>query len=328
MIILQKRVVSYFIVGVLFFLVSGQSVNGSCDPVRSTVVIEVQLNESLFSEEKKCLDENCSFFLEDSSIFFDVKKSNNSLDRIATIHKYKNKKDEIYIYNSSFTYKGRYGTSNIIAIHSDEAGFLNALEELVEDDIGEIKQILIQEMDSWAWKKEGNKLVITKYTQEKEKELTDRKKQFHSCNYFDYKRVGNWLFVYTGLYDHCYFIVGLHSTCIDGTASAIHSVKFFVFLLTNISKETIPYLIPYLIIIFVFGGIIYHLIRRKKFGKKLWSFLKPSIMKIGITIVMQMFLMFVLLLMGIFSLNISLCLFPLSYFIVSSINHIYFKNSR
>ncbi len=323
--ILQKRVISYFVMAILFFLVPAQSVEGSCDPIRSTVVIEAQLDENLFSEEEKCLDKNCSFLLKENCISFGVSKPDNGLDCIVTI---KNKSNEIYIYNSYYMRNGRYGTSNIIAIHSDEVGFLNALEELIEDDISEIKQILIQEMDRWAWKREGNKLLITKYSQEKEEEFINRKKQFHSCNYFDYKHVGNWLFVYTGLHDHCYFTMGLHSTCINGTSTAINPVKFFVFLLTNIRVETIPYLISYLIIIFIFGGIIYHLIRRKKFGKKLSDFLKPSMMRIGITIIIQMFLMFILLLMEISSLNISLCLFPLSYFIVSSINHIYFTNNK
>ena len=325
MMISQKRATAYFVMAVLFFLVPGQSVKGCCDPIRSTVVIEAQLNENLFSEKEKCLDKNCSFLLKENCISFGVSKPDNGLDCIVTI---KNKSNEIYIYNSSYTRNGRYGTSNIVAIHSDKSGFLSALEELIKDDISEIKQILIQEMDRWAWKKEGNKLLITKYSQEKEKEFADRKKQFHSCNYFDYKRVGNWLFVYTGLHDHCYFTQGLHSTCIDGSSTAMHPVKFFVFLLTNISVKTIPYLIPYLIAIFIFGGIIYHLIRRKKFGKNLWIFLKPSAMRIGITIVIQMFLMFILLLMEIFSLNISLCLFPISYFIVSSINHIYFTGNK
>ncbi len=328
MIILRKRVVSYFIVGVLFFLVSGQSVKGLiCENTvdnsgPSTVVIEASLNKDLFSEERRCLDENCSFILVKYFDFFVIVKSDNDLDYAAWIYKDKN---AIYIYNSSSSYNG-YRTSNLSVIHSNEAGFLNALEKLIEDDVSEIKQIIIQEMDSWAWKKEGNKLVITKYSQEKEKIFTERKKQFRDCHYFDYKRVGNWLFVYTGLYDHCYFTVARPTTCVDGTA--IQPVGFFVFLLTNMSVETIPYLIPYLIAFSIFGGIVYYLIRRKKFRKKFWIFLKPSVMRIGITIVIQLFLMFILLLMGIFSLETSLCLFFFSYFVVSGINHIYFKNSR
>lgn len=327
--ILQKRVISYFIIAVLFFLVPVQSVKGlTCENTvdnsgPSTVLIKASLNKDLFAEEKKCLNENCSFFLDKYfDDYFQVIKSDNSLDRAASVYKDKN---EIYIYNSSSIHNG-YRTSNSGVIHSDEAGFLNALEKLIEDDISEIEQILIQEMDRWAWIKEGNKLIITKYSPEKEKEFADRKKQFRSCFYFDYKRVGNWLFTYTGLYDHCYFTVARPTTCVNGTA--IQPIGFFVFLLTNMSIATIPYLIPYLIVIFIFGRIIYLLIRRKEFRKKLWIFLKPSVMRIGITIVMQFFLMFVLLLVGIFSLEMSLCLFFFSYFVVSSINRIYFTGNK
>ncbi|MEA2098366.1 MAG: hypothetical protein U9P70_04830 [Patescibacteria group bacterium] len=194
MMILQKRVISYFVMAVLFFLVPLQSVKGLiCENTAdnsgpSTVIIEASLNKDLFFEEKKCLDENCSFVLKKHGSYFYIEKSNNSFDRAAAI--YKNKNNEIYIRSSSSMHNG-YRTSNPSVIHSDKADFLNALEELIADDISEIKQILIQEMDEWAWMKEGNKLVITKYSQEKEKEFTDRKKQFHSCYSFDYKQVGN-----------------------------------------------------------------------------------------------------------------------------------------
>jgi len=326
---LQKKKVSCFVMVILFFLVPVQFAKGLiCENTAdnsgpSTVIIEASLNENLFSEDKNCLDKNCSFILKESSDYFHIEKSNNSLDRAAII--YKNKNDEIYIPNSYGTHNGYY-TSNSSVIHSDEAGFLDALEELTEDDISDIRQVLIQEMDRWAWAKEGNELIVTKYSQEKEKEFADRKKQFRACYYFDYKRVGNWLFVYTGLYDHCSFTVARPTTCVDGTV--IQPIGFFVFLLTNIRIATIPYLIPYLIAISIFGVVIRRLVRRKESRKKLWIFLKPSIMRVGLTIVMQMSLMFILMLIGIFSLEISLCLFFFSYFIVSSINHIYFTGNK
>lgn len=257
-------------------------------------------------------------------IFFNIVKSDNSIDCAASIFRssvYKDSRDKnaIYIYSGYSTHNG-YRTSNPSVIYSDEAGFLDALEKLTKDDISDIRQVLIQEMDRWAWAKEGNKLVITKYSQEKEKEFTDRKKQFRSCYYFDYKRVGNWLFVYTGLYDHCYFTVARPTTCVNGTA--IKPIEFFVFLLNNISMATIPYLIPYLIAIFIFGVIVYYIIRRKEFRKKLWIFLKPSVMRVIIAVVMQFLLIFILLLVGIISLEISLCLFFFSYFIVSFISYV------
>jgi len=334
--LLQKKSVLGFVMASFFFLISVQSVEGlACENTAensgpSTVIIEASLNENLFTGEKNCLNKECSFVLEKYSDYFYIKKHDYDFCSAATVDKNKN---TISIYNQfseeSRTLRdkstGKVSTtfnraSERSVIQMDEAGFLDALDGLIEDDISDIRQVLIQEMDRWAWAKEGNKLVITKYSQEKEKEFTDRKKQFRSCYYFDYKRVGNWLFVYTGLYDHCYFTVVRPTTCVNGTA--IKPIEFFVFLLNNISMATIPYLIPYLIAIFIFGVIVYYIIRRKEFRKKLWIFLKPSVMRVMIAVVMQFLLIFILLLVGIISLETSLCLFFFSYFIVSFISYV------
>jgi hypothetical protein len=254
-----------FIFGILTTLLLSAQIAMACSPKQPLTVIEAQVDKNLLSQQKSCLDQNCSFVLEkDQYGYFSLKRT----DAEATGYPGQNigivDKEGKTIMISYFS----FNRNNEIPL--DKTAFVEALDKL------------------------GGNLTFTPYEQSKELELSKDKNRLLTCRYAEYKRVGNWLVANSTSRDYCYLTGGGGGMC---PHAVISYPQFFVFLLSNINGATVPYLAVFIAIIIAIALFTAYLIRKKE----LWFFLKPRKTKVIITIIagVLMFLSFATDLLGI-----------------------------
>ena len=243
----------------------------ACSPRAPLVVIEAQIDKTLFSQPTSCLDRNCLFVFERNEYGF-VVEAKGAEGRGATIGSGDKNGEEI-----RFTYfwasAARRGPS------LPEAAFGEALDRLIQNDITDIQPVFLPESESWAKNHKGyflgGNLVFTPYEQDKESKLLEEKNQLLDCRYSEYKRVGNWLVANSTGRDYCQLSEHLPSCPFPVVAYS----QFFAFLLSDVNRTTAPYLAVWSALIVAMGLFARYLFRRKE----LWFFLKPRVPTVVIT---------------------------------------------
>ena len=282
----------------------------ACSPRTSFITIEAQKTKNILSQQKNCLDQNCLITLEKNesgsfSLWTEDSKYITNID----IDKDEKTINIYYFSLDSFKENDLYKNA-----------FLEVLDQLIEDDITDIKSIFFQEVESWTnnWKGYflSGDLIFSSYSQNKETEILKNKDNLLNCRYVEYKKIGNWLVENETSRDYCYLSPGFG--CPE---PVISYTKFFNFLVSNINNTTIFYLTIFLAIIISTVSFIIYLIIKKELG----FFLKPRKRKIIATIFAVVIIRLYLLL-GFFSIETYLWQhFLLTYFFLSLFEYVVVK---
>ncbi|HNP79753.1 MAG TPA: hypothetical protein PKI00_02800 [Candidatus Pacearchaeota archaeon] len=282
----------------------------ACSPRTPFITIKAQKTKNILSQQKNCLDQNCLITLEkNESGSFSLWTEDSKYITDIDIDKDEKTINIYYFSLDSFKENDLYKNA-----------FLEVLDQLIEDDITDIKSIFFQEVESWInnWKGYflSGDLIFSSYGQNKETKILKNKGNLLNCNYVEYKRVGNWLVESDASRDYCYLSSGFGCP-----VPVISYTKFFNFLVSNINNTTIFYLTIFLAIIISTVSFIIYLIIKKELG----FFLKPRKRKIIVTIFAVVIIRLYLLL-GFFSIETYLWQhFLLAYFVLSLFEYIVAK---
>ncbi|MDZ7726301.1 MAG: hypothetical protein U5L75_01840 [Candidatus Campbellbacteria bacterium] len=277
---IKRHVISYLAIGLaafaLLFFIAPQNVRATSDPP-PMVTIEAELNDNLFTLKRTCLDQNCFFVLEeDQTGDFSIKRAHDKEDEFSILTRGSVSRENNRIRIQPDPYSIRYKD-----VPFREDALVEALKVLIQDDISDIKPVLLQTFEGWARVGRGASFTVTPYEPSKERELQKDKNRLLECFFNEYERKGDWLIISEGnTREYCYP---------DGNFSrSINYSHFTYFLLTNIhqlptyiGQLPIFHLVILILILLGVVGFMYHLIRKGNF----WLFLKPNKTKVILVVV-------------------------------------------
>jgi hypothetical protein len=151
------------------------------------------------------------------------------------------------------------------------------IEQICTEDLSAIRPQFIQAIEAWRMKEKDalrdGDLVLTTYSVVEEKRLTQDRYSYGSCHYAEFERLGDWLLSTETSRSYCVITRKLVFPC---PIIEISSVQFLGFLLTHISRETLPYLAAYLLGIVLLVGMLIFVYRRgtlRQFRPNVWAIL-------------------------------------------------------
>ncbi len=326
---MRKKLFFILIIVFLSFFIFINKKTQACDYIPTGIIIYAEINKDLITENKNCLDENCFYILK-------ISKNDWGFDN------YIISKTEVELNNQLLEIE--FATvdinNNIIEINQyydlifsknekDNEDLLEVLDNLIINNISDIKEIFFKEIELWRCNKNkafNSSLYFKPYSKNEEDKYVAINNQLLNCRYIDYKRVGNWLISYYKIPNYCYFV---SSTSISCPELNISLLRLFLFSLININKTTLPFLISFLAIFVFITFLFIYLIKKKD----LIFFLKPRLAKVLAIVIFYIIVYLIspftfLIYLSFFNPIYGLYLFIIIYFITSLIDYIFKKNIK
>lgn len=278
----------------LLFLVPQTTAALSIIELPPGVNISAQINEELFTQEYICLDQDCAFVFgpgeSSNSLFFELERAHEQGKEESSLHGYvSHERGSIRI--ESYIHRAKEH------VPLDEAALVEALDVLIEDDISDIKPLLLSTIEQWE---EARTLPLTIAHRESEKgqALKARKNELALCSFIEYEEVGDWL-VTEGYGEREYCHRTKEFNPFGNTDVTVRHSHFLFFLFTHIHEIPARYLVGLIVMTLGVLALGYHLVKRGE----VWLFLKPTKTKIAITITVGAIitLLFLVMFTGLFS---------------------------
>lgn len=230
----------FFIITVsIFFLAVGIEAAQACSIAAPQVVIELPLNQEMFSQDNQCLDTTCvySFKKNEYGEWWVVR----SVDDVNLAY---------VIYLNAGTISMDLTTLRDNPNLIDDLTFFLAIDALVKGDITPLREAFWQNVREWQRGASdfilAGDLNLQQYDANLATELvTEAEQKLGQCNYSEVAAYnGEWMFMRDVVRPYCQVVGGVGASCPVVTLDHREFIKSNI---NNLSVITIPYLMKYLI---------------------------------------------------------------------------------